>query len=79
LRRFLQHVLPTGFMKVRYFGFVSPSFSMPWEEIRARVEMAHGFASQPSESKIEAPSPLCCPRCGGRLRYQRALLPLPAG
>jgi hypothetical protein len=23
LRRFLQHVLPSGFMKVRYFGFLS--------------------------------------------------------
>jgi hypothetical protein len=28
IHRFLQHVLPTGFMKVRYFGFLSPSRSM---------------------------------------------------
>jgi hypothetical protein len=27
--RFLQHVLPSGFMKLRYYGFVSPNFSMP--------------------------------------------------
>lgn len=25
IRRFLQHVLPTGFMKVRYYGFMNPS------------------------------------------------------
>jgi hypothetical protein len=25
IRRFLQHVLPTGFMKVRYYGFMSPA------------------------------------------------------
>ena len=25
MRRFLQHVLPTGFVKVRYFGFLSPN------------------------------------------------------
>ena len=25
IRRFLQHVLPKGFVKVRYFGFFSPS------------------------------------------------------
>ena len=29
MHRFLQHVLPTGFMKVRYYGFLSPSFAMP--------------------------------------------------
>ena len=25
LRRFLQHVLPRGFQKVRYYGFASPN------------------------------------------------------
>jgi len=79
MRRFLQHVLPTGFMKVRYFGFVSPSFSMSIEELRARVELAHGFALHDAHTNIEppaAPVPLCCRHCGGRLRYQRILLPL---
>ena len=46
MHRFLQHVLPTGFMKVRYYGFVSPSFAMPLEELKARVELAQGFALQ---------------------------------
>jgi Putative transposase len=61
MRRFLQHVLPTGFMKVRYFGFVSPSFSIPIEELRARVELAHGFALHDAHTNIEpptAPAPL---------------------
>jgi len=26
IRRFLQHVLPTGFMKVRYYGFMNPNW-----------------------------------------------------
>jgi hypothetical protein len=79
MRRFLQHVLPTGFMKVRYFGFVSPSFSMSIEQLRARVELAHGFALHDAHTNIEppaAPAPLCCRHCGGRLRYQRIVLPL---
>lgn len=37
LRRFLQHVLPTGFMKVRYYGFLSPSFSIPLGEVNPMV------------------------------------------
>jgi hypothetical protein len=33
MHRFLQHVLPSGFMKVRYYGFLHPSCSTPLEEI----------------------------------------------
>ena len=44
MRRFLQHVLPRGFMKVRYYGFLSPSAAVPLEDVKARIEMASGFA-----------------------------------
>jgi len=76
MHRFLQHVLPTGLMKVRYYGFVSPSFAMPLEELKARVELAQGFALQVSAIEIESRPPMCCRHCGGRLRYQRAILPV---
>jgi len=38
LRRFLQHVLPKGFMKVRYYGFLSPPAKLPLEDIKALVD-----------------------------------------
>jgi Putative transposase/Transposase zinc-binding domain len=75
MRRFLQHVLPSGFMKVRYYGFLSPSFSVPIEEVKARIKMAHGFALRAAEVEIEAPAPMRCPRCGGVLQYRRTILP----
>ena len=31
---YLQHALPTGFMKVRYDGFLSPSFSTSLEQLK---------------------------------------------
>jgi Putative transposase/Transposase zinc-binding domain len=76
LHRFLQHVLPTGFMKLRYFGFLSPSFKMPLEEIRARVGLARGFDVRPA-APIEIPKPqrLRCPHCGAELIYRRTILP----
>jgi Putative transposase len=77
MRRFLQHVLPTGFMKVRYYGFLSPNFSVPLEEVKARIEMAHGFALSTSPVEIEAPPPMRCQRCGGVLQY-RCTIPPPA-
>ena len=52
MRRFLQHVLPRGLMKVRYYGFLSPSCAVPLEELRARIEMAQGFARSAPEAKI---------------------------
>ncbi|MGH7484066.1 MAG: IS91 family transposase [bacterium] len=77
IRRFLQHVLPTGFMKVRYYGFLSPSFATPFDQLKARIEMAQGFALHDPHNDIERPAPpppLCCRHCGGRLRYQRTIL-----
>ena len=73
MRRFLQHVLPTGFMKVRYYGFLSPNCSVPIEELKARIEMAHGFAQQPPPIEIEPPAPMRCPHCGASLRFVRAM------
>jgi Putative transposase len=76
MHRFLQHVLPSGFMKVRYFGFLSASFKMPFDEIKARIELAQGFqVGPPPAIEAKAPQPLCCPRCGARLRYRCTLFP----
>jgi hypothetical protein len=75
MRRFLQHVLPAGFMKVRYFGFLSPSCAAPLAEVKARIEMAHGFAKQPPPMISEPPAPMRCPHCGGSLRFVRAMAP----
>ena len=75
MRRFLQHVLPSGLMKVRYFGFLSPSCAVPLEELKARIEMAHGFAQQPAPIDFEPPAPMRCPHCGGSLRFVRAIAP----
>lgn len=78
IRRFLQHVLPAGFMKVRYYGFLSPTFSVPLQEVRARVEMAQGFMSKPVNAPIDDPAPLPgCSHCGGVLRFVRVLRRLP--
>ena len=43
IRRFLQHVLPTGFMKVRYYGFMNPNCAVSLEKIDALIQLAYGF------------------------------------
>ena len=75
LRRFLQHVLPTGFMKVRYFGFLHPSSSVDLNDIRTRIELSYGFRLKTIQIEKEVfPVPVC-PSCGGKLIYYASVLP----
>jgi hypothetical protein len=75
IRRFLQHVLPTGFMKVRYYGFLSPSSKVTIEEVRARIELAYGFTVTTPEKVTEQLPPMACKKCGKTLRYVFYTLP----
>ena len=73
MRRFLTHVLPSGFMKVRYYGFLSPTAKRPLAEVKAIVELAHGFALSTPDTELPPwPQPVC-QVCGGRLRYLKSL------
>jgi hypothetical protein len=63
LRRYLQHVLPQGFHKVRYYGLLSPSNRVKLQ----RVQLLLGeWNSNKEEEKQEAPEPApksICPCC----------------
>ena len=75
LRRFLQHVLPTGFMKIRYYGFLHPSSSVPLEEIRELIEISSGLEIVILEPQSKPVPPITCPICGGELKYLYSVLP----
>ena len=75
MRRFLQHVLPTGFMKVRYYGFLSPGASVPHEKIEALIELSFGFQIIKPKIEIEPFDPPTCIHCGGTLKYVASILP----
>ena len=75
IRRFLQHVLPTGFMKVRYYGFLHPVSSVPLEKIVALIELAFGFEIVTPKTVLEPPEPMTCTSCGGILVFRALLLP----
>jgi hypothetical protein len=42
LRRFLQHVLPTGLQKVRHYGFLSPSSGTSLDAVRWLITLHNG-------------------------------------
>jgi Putative transposase/Transposase zinc-binding domain len=69
LRRFLQHVLPAGFQKVRHYGFLSPNSGTAIEAVRWLVTLYNGAIFVLSTTEVPAaPLRLCCPACGGPLR-----------
>ena len=39
----LQHVLPTGFMEIRYYGFLGSGSSVTLDDIRAALELSLDF------------------------------------
>jgi len=75
MRRFLQHVLPAGFMKVRYYGFMHPGSSVKLREVSSRIELAYGFDVETPSTEIEPLPPITCPDCGGSLKYRGSILP----
>jgi hypothetical protein len=88
LRRFLQHVLPPGFQKVRYYGFLSARRRDQIEHVRWLATLAQGkvyeLTSLPAQPEPAAPPN--CPKCGTvmtlvailqRSIVQTALVPRP--
>jgi hypothetical protein len=75
IRRFLQHVLPTGFMKVRYYGFMNPNCKLPLDHIRSLIETTRGFNSDLPKSAPKPRLPITCPSCGGLLKLRSLTLP----
>lgn len=74
IRRFLQHVLPTGFMKVRHFGYMNPNCKASLDTISALIDLAYGFRLRQPELKLEPWHPITCRKCGGTLRLRTIVL-----
>jgi len=70
IRRYLQHVLPKGFMKVRHYGFLSAKCSSSMEQIRELIALACGQLSEwiPPEPP-EKFKPLTCQNCNAVMNW----------
>ena len=81
--RFLQHVLPKGFVKVRYFGLLSPSKRAILAEVRALLGVAGGESvCASSEVRVSVVADeqqgqvVCCPVCGAVMEVTMVLVPV---
>jgi len=69
MRRFLQHVLPSGFMKIRYYGFLSPGTSVTLEKIHSLIEISYGYKFTKPKTEALSFDPPTCNHCGGKLIF----------
>jgi hypothetical protein len=73
IHRFLQHVLPKGFVKVRYFGFFAPGCRIRLAALRQQLEQEQLENERVSDATPE--TKLCCPICGQPMIFQRSIQP----
>ncbi len=86
IRRFLQHVLPKGFVKVRYYGFFSSGLRSRLEIIRRQlVSLPTGQISSSGEVERETEAhqagddptrrEVICPACGEAMQRRQVIRP----
>ncbi len=70
LRRFLQHVLPSRFCKVRHYGLHHSSRRGAVKLLQAALSFALG-RELPKPPEIEQPPPVTCPRCESVMTFEQ--------
>jgi hypothetical protein len=81
IHRFLQHVLPHGFVKVRYYGFfgasVRPRLVSLQQQLGPTANPEQAEETDQETATPETGSKFLCPRCGQPMLFQRDLQPGP--
>jgi hypothetical protein len=79
MQRFLQHVLPRGFVKVRYYGFFGASIRSRLmtiqQHLRPFTTSTSSEQTHPETTQTPSPPKILCPHCGQPMLFQRTLPP----
>lgn len=82
LQRFLQHILPHAFVKVRYYGFFGATLRSRLTALQERlgraVDPLPSDQTNQDTTQTEPRQKILCPKCGQPMLFQRDLLPNPA-
>ena len=80
IRRFLQHILPKGFVKVRYYGFFSSGVRLHLAVIRQQLGQDSIFVDDVQSEQVEKTAAMLetvhrCPVCGHPMQPGGMILP----
>ncbi len=73
IRRFLQHTLPTGFQKIRYYGFLSSAAKKKWE-IMKNYWGVKAESSKPKKIKNDQQNKILCRHCSNEMKIVASIL-----
>jgi hypothetical protein len=91
IRRFLQHVLPKHFVKVRYYGFLSPAWRRRLAALREQLDSTAMYPAASGDAVVtDLPSQTIrsptgttpsnyiakCPACGQTMHKERVIYPV---
>lgn len=74
LRRFVLHVLPKGFVRIRFFGFLANRFRARCLEL-CRNLLSTSTAEKQKTDPLPEPSTWLCPHCGTRMSVVQRFTP----
>ena len=79
MQRFLQHVLPRGFVKIRYYGFFGATLRSRLmtiqQHLRQFTTSTSSAQTHPETTETPSPPKMLCPHCGQPMLFQRTLPP----
>ena len=80
IRRFLQHVLPYRFIKVRYYGFLSARQRKRLEKVKELLHVTPVVTETAGATADQAPEEpehhlMRCPKCGGVMEFVSDIAP----
>ena len=71
VRGFLQHVLPKGLQRIRYYGFLSPNSNLKLDWVKMLVWFYRGWCyllAKQVEEQEPTKRPVLCRECGGEMQ-----------
>ena len=74
LRRFILHVLPKGFVRIRFFGFLANRFRARCLNL-CRKLLSTSTSEKQNSNPLPEPSTWLCPHCGSRMCVVQRFMP----
>jgi hypothetical protein len=77
LRRFLQHSLPKGLVKVRYYGLFRVGMRRSLARLRSQLQLLQHSATPAALASVardDSPRVVICPNCGQPMQLERVVL-----
>jgi len=76
IQRFLQHILPHRFVKVRYYGFFAPTQRTKLRALQNQLASFTTLDDACQETVLPVPHKTLCPKCGQPMLFQYDLPPV---